>query len=65
MEDLDNIIHLTNIPKNYNTNAIMTLTVANLNPLNDSLPLIFLDLIYWEEPEHHDLPIFPDDESIV
>lgn len=65
IKDLDNIIDLTSIPNNYSDAYIMTLTMNNLNPPNDSLPLIYPDLIDKEEPEHHDVLIFPDDESIV
>lgn len=43
----------------------MTLTTTDLNPPNDSLPLIYPDLIDWEELEHHDIPIFSNNESIV
>lgn len=43
----------------------MTLTAVDIDPPNESLPLIFPDLIDWDEPEYHDIPIFLDDESIV
>lgn len=51
IEDLNNIINLSNIPANLNDTSIMTLTVAELDPPNDSIPLVFPDLIDWDEPE--------------
>ncbi|GLJ20675.1 hypothetical protein SUGI_0376620 [Cryptomeria japonica] len=41
------------------------LRTAELDPPNDSLPLIFLDLIDWDEPKNHDMAIFPNDDSII
>lgn len=43
----------------------MTLTAAELDPPNDSLLLVFPDLIDWDEPKNHDIPIFLDDDSII
>lgn len=50
---------------NFDNVSIMTLTVVDLNPPNDPLPLIHLELIDWEQPEQLTIPIFPDDETIV
>lgn len=55
---LETVIDLTHATDSYDNISIMTLTATDLNPPNDSLPLIYPDLIDWEEPEHNDIPIF-------
>lgn len=45
IKDLDKIINLFNIPPNLDDTSILTLTTTELDPPNDSLPLIFPDLI--------------------
>lgn len=65
LEDLDEILEFFNTQTNHDETSILTLTAAELDPPNDSLPLVFPDLIDWDEPETHDIPIFLNDESII
>lgn len=65
IEDLDEILDFFKTKTNHDETSVLTLTVAKLDPSNDSLPLVFPDLIDWDEPEIHDIPIFPNDESII
>lgn len=50
---------------NFHSVSIMTLTTIALNPPNDPLQLIYLELIHWEQIELLNIPIFQDDEAIV
>lgn len=65
IKDLDEILEFFKTKTNHDETSVLTLTVVELDPPNDSLPLVFLDLIDWDEPEVHDIPIFPDDKSII
>ena len=43
----------------------MTLTIQDLTQLNDSMPLIYLELIDWDHDAQIHIPTFHDDEEIV
>lgn len=59
------IIDLTHITNNFDNVSIMTLTAMELNPPDDPLPLIHLELIDWEQPGQLNITIFTDDDTIV
>lgn len=59
------IIDLNHVTYNFDNVSIMPLTTVDLNPPNDSLPLIHLELTDWEHPEQLNIPIFLDDDTIV
>lgn len=57
--DLDFYIeHLHNV-------SIITITTFDLYQLDDSLPLVYLELIDWVQKEPLDIGTFPNDDAIA
>lgn len=58
IKNLNTFIDFDTSNENYDNVLIMTLTVADLDPPNDSLAIIYLELIDREPPEHIEIPTF-------